>query len=92
MKIKLPHPIKAFKQKVSNTQLWYKEKKNQIKVVIQAIKDIRLLFLITSEQTNIQNAFIAYTFIVGLSSPIVYELMGLAFKYDFVEIFKNIFL
>lgn len=85
------NPVTAIKNRVICTKNWFNSKIRQIKTAIQAVKDIRILIIETSGKEQSKHAFMAYTFIVAITAITAYNFLGLAYKYDFIAIFKQLF-
>lgn len=86
-----PNPVTAIKNRVTRARNWFKIKIKQIKTAVQAVKDIQILIIETSGNEQLKHAFMAYTFIVAITAITAYNFLGLAYKYDFIAIFKQLF-
>jgi hypothetical protein len=86
-----PNPVTAIKNRVNRAKNWFKIKIKQIKTAVQAVKDIQILIIETSGNEQLKHAFMAYTFIVAITAITAYNFLGLAYKYDFIAIFKQLF-
>ena len=86
-----PNPISSIKNCIIRTKNWFSTKIKQIKTAVQAVKDIQILIIETSGNEQLKHAFMAYTFIVAITAITAYNFLGLAYKYDFISIFKQLF-
>lgn len=86
-----PNPLTAIKNRVTRIRNWLNTKIQQFKTAVQAVKDIKILIIVTSENEQLKHAFIAYTFIVAQTAVMAYYFFGLPFEYDFIAIFKQLF-
>ncbi|KFL34998.1 MULTISPECIES: hypothetical protein [unclassified Sulfurospirillum] len=89
--VRFPNPVTAIKNRFIRAKNWLSHKIKQIQTAVQAVKDIQILIIETSGNEQLKHAFIAYTFIVALTATTAYNFLGLAFKYDFIAIFKQLF-